>query len=184
MMLVEPVFIEGIFLISPTVYEDRRGFFYEFFNQEKFQQATGLSVNFIQDNLAKSDKGALRGLHFQKGEYAQAKLVSVLKGAVLDVVVDVRKGSKTFGQYFSVVLNDQNHKQLFIPRGLAHAYLCLEDDTLFFYKVDNKYHKESESGIRYNDPDLEIDWQYDLSQIILSEKDRNLPFLKNILHEI
>jgi len=181
-MLVESIHLPGVLLITPDVHYDNRGYFYEFFNLKKFKEQTGLQIEFVQDNLAKSDKGTLRGLHFQTGKYAQAKLVSVLKGKVLDVVVDVRKNSPAFGKYFSVILDDKNKQQLFIPRGFAHAYLCLENDTLFYYKVDNHYHKKSEQGIRFDDPDVQIDWQFDLSQINLSEKDKNLPYLKNIMN--
>ena len=179
-MVVQPTFIDDLFILEPKVFADDRGFFYEFFNQNEFEQLTGQQIRFIQDNLAQSRKGVLRGLHFQKSPYEQAKLVSVLQGAVLDVVVDLRSKSKTFGQYFSILLSPKNKKQLFIPRGMAHGYLSLEDDTLFYYKIDNVYHPPSEAGIRFDDPDLNIDWQYDLSQIILSEKDKTLPYLKDI----
>ncbi len=180
-MTVTPTFIADVYIIDPIVFKDQRGFFYEFFNQEKFEQLTGQNIQFIQDNLAASQRGVLRGLHFQKSPFGQAKLVSVIKGSVLDVVVDLRRNSKTFGRYFSIVLSATNKKQLFMPRGIAHAYLSLENDTLFFYKIDNTYHPESESGIRFDDPDLKIDWQTDISQVILSEKDRNLPYLNEIL---
>ena len=183
-MKVIPIFLKDSFIIEPTVFEDSRGFFYEFFNEKDFQEKTGLQVHFVQDNLAKSHKGTLRGFHFQKGIYAQAKLISVIKGSVLDVVVDIRKDSATFGQHYSVVLSEQNKKQLFIPRGFAHAYLCLEDNTLFNYKVDNYYNKESEGGIRYNDPDLQIDWGYDLSTVILSDKDKVQAFFKEIMADL
>ena len=179
-MVLQTTFIDDLYIIEPNIFTDERGFFYEFFNQSEFDQLINQKIRFIQDNLAKSQKGVLRGLHFQKPPFAQAKLVSVFKGAVLDVVVDLRKKSKTFGQYFSILLSAENKKQLFIPRGMAHGYLCLEDNTLFFYKIDNIYHPQSESGIHFNDPDLNIDWQYDLSQIILSEKDRTLPYLKDL----
>jgi len=178
-MILQSTFINDLYVIKPKVYTDERGFFYEFYNQTEFDKLTRHKIRFIQDNLARSRKGVLRGLHFQKSPYAQTKLVSVLKGAVLDVVVDLRENSKTFGQYFSIFLNAENKKQLFIPRGMAHGYLSLEDDTLFYYKIDNVYHPQSEAGIRFDDPDLNIDWQYDLSQIILSEKDRTLPYLKD-----
>ena len=176
--------LKDSFVIEPTIYKDQRGFFYEFFNADRFAKETGITVQFVQDNLAKSDRGALRGLHFQKGEYAQAKLVSVLQGAVLDVIVDIRKDSETFGEYFSVELNSQNKLQLYVPRGFAHAYLCLEDNTLFYYKVDNYYHQESEGGIIYNDPDLAINWKIDLSEIILSDKDKKLPYFNNIIDKL
>jgi len=180
-MKIIPTTLADSFIIEPAVFKDARGFFYEFFNADKFRDETGIMVQFIQDNLAKSDRGALRGLHFQKGDYAQAKLVSVIQGSVLDVIVDIRRNSKTFGKTFSVELNSQNKLQLYVPRGFAHAYLCLEDNTLFYYKVDNYYHKESEGGIIYNDPDLNINWQFDLSEIILSDKDKKLPLFKDLI---
>ena len=179
-MTVRPTFIEDLYVIEPRVFNDNRGFFYEFFNQELFEKTVKQNVHFVQDNLAKSAKGVLRGFHFQKEPYAQTKLVSVLNGAVLDVVVDLRKNSKTFGRHFSIILSADNKKQLFIPRGFAHAYLSLEDDSLFFYKIDNYYNPGSEAGIRFDDPDLNVDWQYDFSKIILSEKDRNLPYFKDL----
>ena len=179
-MNLKSTFIEDLYVIEPRVFNDDRGFFYEFFNQKAFEKLTKLNIKFVQDNLAKSKKDVLRGFHFQKEPYAQAKLISVLNGAVLDVVVDLRKNSKTFGRYFSIVLSAENKKQLFIPRGFAHAYLSLEEDSLFYYKIDNYYHPQSEAGIRFDDPDINVDWQYDLSQIILSEKDKNLPFLKDL----
>jgi len=183
-MQVKKTDIPGVLLITPDVFYDDRGYFFEYYNRKKFQEATGLQVDFVQDNLAQSNRGVLRGLHFQTGKYAQAKLVSVLKGKVLDVIVDLRKDSPAFGRYFSVVLDDRQKQQLFIPRGFAHAYLCLEDDTLFYYKVDNYYHKESERGIIYNDPDIAIDWPYDLSKVDLSEKDKKLPYLKDIMNQL
>ncbi len=179
-MSIQSTFIEQLYILEPKIFSDNRGFFYEFYNQYEFDRLTNRKIRFIQDNLARSQKGVLRGLHFQKNPYEQAKLVSVLKGAVLDVVVDLRKKSKTFGQYFSIILSAENKKQLFIPRGMAHGYLSLEDETLFFYKIDNIYHPQSEAGIRFDDPELNIDWQYDLSQIILSEKDKTLPYLKDL----
>ncbi len=183
-MILRKTFIEDLYILEPALFKDTRGFFYEFYNRSEFQALTGLQVDFIQDNLAQSQKGVLRGFHFQKAPYAQAKLVSVIKGAVLDVVVDLRPSSATFGQSFSIVLNDQNRYQLFIPRGMAHAYLSLEDNSLFFYKIDNIYHPESESGIRFDDPVLDIDWQYDISQLIISEKDRNLPYINDIIKDL
>ena len=180
-MQIQETFIEGLFIIKPKVYRDVRGFFYEFFNLLQFEKETGLKVSFIQDNLAKSQRGVLRGLHYQKAPYAQSKLVSVLSGAVYDVVVDLRKDSKTYGRYFAIELSAQNQKQLFIPKGLAHAYLTLEDDTLFFYKIDQIYHPESESGIRYDDPDINIEWPFDMTKILLSAKDQNLPYFKDLI---
>ncbi len=180
-MIVEPVFAKDVFLIKPKVYSDKRGFFYEFFNARVFEEQTGLQANFIQDNLAQSQQWVLRGFHFQKGAFAQAKLVSVLKGAVLDVIVDLRQSAPTYGQYFSVELNEYNKYQLFIPRGFAHAYLSLMPDTLFYYKVDNKYHQPAESGIRFDDPDLNVDWGVSADKFLLSPKDLQLPFFKDIL---
>ncbi len=179
--MIEETGFEDLYIINPTIFHDNRGFFYEFYNQEKFRKSTGLNIDFIQDNLAKSFKGSLRGLHFQKDEFAQAKLVSVLKGKVLDVAVDLRKKSKTFGKHFSIVLSSENNKKLFIPRGFAHGYLSLVDDTLFYYKIDNVYKKEAEGGIKYDDPDLNIDWKIEKLDIIkVSEKDKKLPFFKEL----
>lgn len=179
-MILHPTHIDDLYVIEPKVFNDDRGFFYEFFNQKVFEAITKQNINFVQDNIAKSKKGVLRGFHFQKAPYAQSKLISVLNGSVQDVVVDLRKNSKTFGKHFSIILSAENKKQLFIPRGFAHAYLSLENETLFYYKIDNFYHPESEGGIRFDDPDINVDWQYDLSQIILSGKDQKLPYLKDL----
>jgi len=165
----------GCFVLSPSVLEDARGSFFESFNQRIFNELIGSKINFVQDNQSLSSKGVLRGLHFQTGEFAQAKLLSVIKGKVLDVVVDLRQHSETFGKHFSIVLDDQNHKQLFIPKGFAHGFLTLEDDTIFSYKCDNYYTKSSERGVIYNDTTLNIDWNFPEDQIILSEKDKTLP---------
>jgi len=183
-MKIESVFTDGVYLIKPSVYKDERGFFYEFFNAEEFKKYTGLSVNFVQDNLSKSSQYVLRGFHFQKKPYEQAKLVSVLKGAVLDVIVDLRKDSKTFGQFFSVELNEKNKYQLFIPKGFAHAYLSLQHNTLFFYKTDNYYHKESEGGVRFDDPEINFKWPVDPTKLIISEKDQNLPLFSEVLKDL
>ncbi len=177
MKLTKTLF-DGVFILEPDVFYDDRGFFMEIFNKQKFQQLTGIEVDFIQDNLAESKKAVLRGLHFQEGEYAQAKLVSVLKGKVQDVIVDLREGSSTYGQSFSIILSAENKKQLFIPRGFAHGYLSLENGTLFFYKIDNFYHKASEKGIYYNDKILDINWEINPHELILSEKDQKLPLFK------
>ena len=179
-MIVKPTLIEGCFIIQPQLFKDKRGFFYESFNQAKFEKLTHQPVNFIQDNESSSSKGVLRGLHFQKGEFAQAKLVRVVKGAVQDVVVDVRPSSKTYGQYFSIELSEENKTQLFIPRGLAHGFLVLENDTIFNYKCDNYYNKEAESGIIYNDTSLAIDWNASEKDLIISEKDLLLPQFKEV----
>lgn len=170
-MQVEETNLKGCFLIKPTVFEDSRGYFFESFNQQKFEDATGLKIQFVQDNQAKSDYGVVRGLHFQKGDFAQAKLVSVVRGSVLDVVVDNRPDSETFLQSYSAVLSDKNHAQLIVPRGFAHGYSVLEDHTIFTYKCDNFYNKESEGGIYYADEKLNIDWQIPLEKRIVSEKD-------------
>ncbi|SHI94728.1 dTDP-4-dehydrorhamnose 3,5-epimerase [Aquimarina spongiae] len=183
-MNVKPTFLEGCFIVEPGVYKDNRGYFFESFNQQEFVGKTGVDVDFIQDNQSFSTKGVLRGLHFQKGDFAQAKLVRVVRGEVLDVVVDLRKDSKTFKQSFSVILNEKNNYQLYIPRGFAHGFLTLSESSIFSYKCDNYYHKESESGIRFDDADLGIDWKWDKSEIILSDKDKELPSFKELLNEL
>ena len=174
-MIVEETLLKGCFIIKPKVFDDDRGYFFESFNKSEFEKKTGIAINFVQDNQSKSSRAVLRGLHFQIGQYEQAKLVRVVKGSVLDVCVDLRSDSSTFGKHFSVVLNDKNHNQLFIPRGFAHGFLVLEDNTIFTYKCDNFYHKPSERGIIFNDKDLNIDWQFSEHELILSDKDRELP---------
>lgn len=176
-MQVEETYLKGCFVITPKVFGDDRGYFYESFNAKKFEELTGLSVIFVQDNLSKSSKGVLRGLHFQTGVFAQAKLVKVVKGKVLDVCVDLRTESETFGKHFSIVLDAEKHQQLFVPRGFAHGFHVLEDNTLFSYKCDNFYNKEAESGIIYNDEQLNINWLIS-EDIIMSEKDKVLPTLE------
>lgn len=166
--------LEGCFVLEPNIHEDDRGSFFESFNKEKFQEITGLDVQFVQDNQSISKKGVIRGLHFQTGDFTQAKLVRVIKGKVLDVAVDVRKDSKTFGQHFSIELSEENNKQLFVPRGFLHGFSVLKDDTIFAYKCDNYYNKESEIGILYNDSYLNIDWLLKQEEIILSLKDEKL----------
>lgn len=183
-MIFEETFIKDCYIITPRLFEDHRGYFYESFNKKEFEQKTGLSIEFVQDNQSKSSKGVLRGLHFQKGEYAQAKLVRVLQGAVIDVCVDIRPNSATFGKYVSVRLDNTNHKQLFVPRGFAHGFAVLEDDTIFSYKCDNYYQKESEGGIMYNDPQININWELDTNDILLSEKDSELPSLEEYLNHV
>ena len=173
-MTVEETNLKGCYLIKPTVFEDSRGYFFESFNQQKFEAAVGVTINFVQDNEAKSDYGVVRGLHFQTGEFAQAKLVSVVRGRVLDVVVDYRSDSATYLQVYAVELSDKNHYQLFIPRGFAHGYAVLEDNTIFTYKCDNFYHKASEGGIFYADEKLAIDWKIPADKMIISEKDLKL----------
>ncbi|WP_375235282.1 dTDP-4-dehydrorhamnose 3,5-epimerase [Winogradskyella sp.] len=179
-MQIRPTPLEGCFIIQPKIFEDERGYFYESFNKQQFENLTGQRINFVQDNESLSSKGVLRGLHFQKGEFAQAKLVRVVKGAVQDVVVDVRPGSKTYGQFFSIELSEENKTQLFIPRGLAHGFLALEDTTVFSYKCDNFYNKEAELGIIFNDKDLKITWNSLDNDFIVSEKDLKLPKFRTI----
>ncbi|PQB08270.1 dTDP-4-dehydrorhamnose 3,5-epimerase [Polaribacter filamentus] len=178
-MIVRETGLQDCFVIEPTIFDDGRGSFFESFNLQKFQEKVGLNINFVQDNQSISQRGVLRGLHFQKGEFAQAKLVRVIKGRVLDVVVDIRKNSETFGQTFSIELTGENNKQLFVPRGFAHGFSVLEDDTIFFYKCDNYYHKASEGGILFNDKTLQIDWKLKKEEILLSEKDT---FLNSLDH--
>jgi len=179
-MKVTETNLKGCFIIEPQVFVDKRGYFFESFHKEKFQQLTNIEVDFLQDNEAFSNRGVVRGLHFQKGQYAQAKLIRVVKGKVLDIVVDLRSGSKTFGKHFSIILSGENKKQLFVPRGFAHGYAVLEDNTLFSYKCDNYYNKESEGGVIYNDKDLQIDWMLEENEIQLSEKDIKLTNFKTI----
>lgn len=171
--------LKGCFIIEPAIYNDSRGYFFESFNLQKFIDSTGLDINFVQDNEAYSTKGALRGLHYQVGEFAQAKLVRVLEGKVLDVVVDLRENSETYGESFSLELSRENKKQLFVPRGFAHGYVVLSDTATFFYKCDNFYKKEAEGGIIYNDPNIDIDWRIDQKGLIISDKDKELPTLEN-----
>ncbi len=174
-MTIEETFLKDCYLISPNVIEDDRGYFFESFNHKVFCETTGLNPVFVQDNQSKSNRGVLRGLHFQIGNYAQAKLVRVIAGSVLDVCVDLRPNSETYGKSLSVILNEENKKQLYIPRGFAHGFLVLEDNTIFNYKCDNYYNKSSESGILYNDDSLNIDWNFPIDDIILSSKDIGLP---------
>ena len=170
--------IEGVFVIEPRVFNDARGYFFEAWKQEEFNEHVG-EVNFIQDNESKSSFGVLRGLHYQKGELSQAKLVRVIKGKVLDVAVDIRKSSPTFGKHVMVELSEDSKRQLFIPRGFAHGFLVLSDEAVFTYKVDNPYAPQAEAGIRWNDPELAIEWPIDPAQVLTSEKDLKQPLLKD-----
>ena len=180
-MTVEKTQLEGCFVISPKIFQDDRGYFFESFNKETFKNLTDTSVNFVQDNQSKSSKGVLRGLHFQSGAHEQAKLVSVIKGSVLDVCVDIRPNSPSFGKHFSMIIDGKEKKQIFIPRGFAHGFLVLEDETIFSYKCDNYYNKASERGIIYNDKSLNIDWFYKSEEgFILSEKDAKLPTFESL----
>lgn len=164
--------IEGVYIIEPQMFGDERGYFFESFNAKHFHAQTGIEATFVQDNESRSRKGVLRGLHFQREPHAQAKLVRVVQGRVLDVAVDIRKDSSTFGKYVAVELSGDNKRQLFIPKGFAHGYVVLEDNTVFQYKCDEYYHPESEDGIAWNDPQLGIEWGIHESEVILSEKDR------------
>lgn len=171
--------IEGLLVLEPRVFGDSRGYFFESFNVRTFEEAVG-NVTFVQDNESKSSYGVVRGLHFQKPPHAQAKLVRVVKGKVLDVAVDLRKESPTFGKYVAMELSEDNHRQMFIPRGFAHGFSVLSDEVVFQYKCDNYYAPESEGAIAWDDPDLAIDWQIPYDKVILSEKDRKHPALKDI----
>jgi dTDP-4-dehydrorhamnose 3,5-epimerase len=179
-MRVEKTILDGCFLIHDTFFGDHRGYFFESFNRNSFQRETGLDINFVQDNQSCSSRGVLRGLHFQQGEFAQAKLVRVLQGKVLDVAVDLRRNSPTFGKHLTVQLSDESHTQFFVPRGFAHGFVVLSEQAVFFYKCDNFYNKASEGGVIYNDPDLAIDWQLKKDELLLSEKDTLLPTFKEL----
>ena len=170
--------IEGVFIIEPRVFNDPRGYFMETWKKDLFAKEIG-DINFIQDNESKSSYGVLRGLHYQKGDASQAKLVRVIKGKVLDVAVDIRKGSPTFGKHVAVELSEHNHRQFFVPRGFAHGFAVLSDEAVFQYKCDNYYAPQSEGAIAWNDPALGIDWRVPESNRILSEKDSNHPLLKD-----
>ena len=170
--------IEGVVIIEPRIFKDDRGYFFESFSQREFEEKV-CKTTFVQDNESKSSYGVLRGLHFQKPPSAQSKLVRVIKGAVLDVAVDIRKGSLTFGQYVSVELTGENHRQFFIPRGFAHGFSVLSEEVIFQYKCDNFYSPQSEGAIAWNDPDLNIDWRIPAEKVVLSEKDSKHPRLKD-----
>ena len=172
--------IEGVIIIEPRLFEDERGYFFESFNQKEFQEKV-CKTTFIQDNESKSSYGVIRGLHFQKPPFAQSKLVRVGKGWVLDVAVDIRKGSPTFGQHVAVELTEDNHRQFFIPRGFAHGFSVLSKEVIFQYKCDNFYAPQSEGAIAWDDPDLGIDWQISIDEILLSEKDKSHPKLAEII---
>lgn len=171
--------LSGCVILEPKIIRDERGYFMESFNEKTFAAVSGQEVHFVQDNQSHSTQGVLRGLHYQCGEHAQAKLVRVIHGEVLDVAVDIRPESPTFGKHVAVHLSAENQRQLFIPRGFAHGFLVLSATATFFYKCDNFYDKESEGGILFNDPDLGIDWQFPLDTVLVSEKDKNLPTFKN-----
>ena len=168
--------ISNLFIIEPTVYEDTRGYFLESYNQKKFDEIIG-KTSFVQDNESKSSKGVLRGLHFQKPPFEQAKLVRCIEGEVLDVVIDIRKKSKTYGKHVAIILSGENKRQLFIPKGFAHGFLVLSESATFAYKVDNRYAPDFDAGIRWNDKQLNIQWCMEDSIVKVSEKDAELPFL-------
>ena len=170
--------ISGVYIIEPRVFYDARGYFFEAWKQAEFEEHVG-KVNFVQDNESKSSRGVLRGLHFQKGSASQAKLVRVIKGRVVDVAVDLRRSSPTFGQHVMVELSDENKRQFFIPRGFAHGFLVLSDEAIFTYKVDNPYAPQADGGIRWNDPALAINWPTEGLEILTSEKDLRQPLLKD-----
>lgn len=168
-MIVQSTEFEGLFILEPRVFADSRGYFFESYKEDLLKQS-GLAFNWIQDNEAKSNKGALRGLHYQLNPMAQSKLVRVITGAVLDVVVDIRPDSTSYGQHYKIILSGENKRQLLVPRGFAHGYYVLEDDTVFSYKCDNYYSKELEAGIQYDDPTLAIDWNIK-GTVLVSDKD-------------
>ena len=172
--------IKGVFIIEPKVFGDNRGYFFESFSQREFESVIG-PVTFVQDNQSKSSYGVVRGLHFQKPPHAQAKLVRVVKGKVLDVAVDLRKDSPTFGKYMAVELSDENHRQVFIPKGFAHGFSVLSEEAVFQYKCDEYYAPESEAAIAWDDQDLNIDWKVPAEDVVLSAKDRNHPSLKDYI---
>lgn len=177
-MKIKETPLKDCYILEPTVFEDERGFFFEKYNEKTFADATGLNGHFVQDNISKSSYGVLRGVHLQKGEHAQAKLVSCLEGKVWDVAVDLRKNSTTFGQWFGIELTNENKLQLYVPRGFGHGFSVLSETAVFSYKCDNFYNKSSEGGVLYNDEGLNIDWNLPENDIILSEKDKvQLPFL-------
>lgn len=178
-MKVIPTKLDGLLILEPKVFGDERGYFLETFNKRAFAEA-GITTEFVQDNQSLSRRGILRGMHFQKGEHAQAKLVRVLSGRVLDVSVDIRPGSPTYGQHVAVELTAENHVQVFVPRGFAHGFVVLSDEAVFSYKCDNFYNKDAEGGLRYNDPALGIDWQLPADEIVANERDANFPLLEEL----
>jgi dTDP-4-dehydrorhamnose 3,5-epimerase len=183
-MRIEKTPLDGCLLIHDTYFEDERGFFLESYNAKRFRLETGIDSLFVQDNQSRSSRGTLRGLHFQTGEFAQAKLVRVLRGEVLDVAVDLRTTSPTFGQHYSVQLSEASRTQLFVPRGFAHGFLVLSEEADFFYKCDNYYNKDAESGIIFNDPEININWGMNVDELIISPKDLILPQLKSIKNSL
>lgn len=181
MLEIEKTPLKDCFLLKPAVFEDNRGTFSESYNKERFEEALGLQIDFVQDNQSTSSRGVLRGFHYQTGEYAQAKLVRCVFGEVLDVVIDLRPGSPTYKMNFKAVLSSENNHQLFVPKGFAHGFLTLSESSVFSYKCDQYYNKEAEAGIIWNDPILKVNWDFPVKDIILSEKDAALPKFKDHL---
>ena len=174
-MKIKETPLKDCYIIEPTLFKDDRGYFYEKFNEQKFQELTGMNGHFVQDNVSKSSYGVLRGLHLQKAEHAQAKLVSCLEGKVWDVAVDLRTDSPTFGKWFGVELSEENKLQFYVPRGFGHGFSVLTETAIFAYKCDNFYNKESEGGVLWNDQDLNIDWNLPEADVLLSDKDKIQP---------
>ena len=175
--------IEGVYIIEPKLFGDDRGYFFESFSEKEFCEKVA-NIRFVQDNESKSCYGVVRGLHYQKPPFAQSKLVRVVKGRVLDVAVDIRKGSPTFGQHVAVELTEDNHRQFFLPQGMAHGFAVLSEEAIFQYKCDNFYAPQSEGALAWNDPDLGIDWKVPAEKVILSEKDKHHPCLKDVANKI
>jgi len=173
-MKIKETPLKDCYIIEPTIIEDERGYFFEKFNERKFEELTGMNGHFVQDNISKSSYGVLRGVHLQRGEHGQAKLVSCIEGRVWDVAVDLREDSPTYGKWFGIELTAENKLQLYVPRGFGHGFSVLSETAVFSYKCDNFYHKESERGVMYNDPHLNIDWKIDEKDAVLSEKDKKL----------
>lgn len=178
-MKIKETPLKDCYIIEPTIFEDDRGYFFEKFNEKKFEELTSMNGHFVQDNISKSSYGVLRGLHLQKGEYAQAKLVSCLVGKVFDVAVDLRKSSPTFGKWFGIELTAENKLQLYVPRGFGHGFSVLSETAVFSYKCDNFYNKEAEGSVLWNDLDLKIDWRLPIEDVLLSSKDKESPTFKD-----
>jgi dTDP-4-dehydrorhamnose 3,5-epimerase len=176
-----PTELDGVLIYEPKVFKDDRGYFFESYNQKTFDES-GLKFNFVQDNQSVSTCGVLRGLHYQLAPHAQTKLLRVIDGSILDVVVDIRKGSRTYKRWLSLELSGENNKQVFMPKGFAHGFIVLSKEAVVAYKCDSFYNKESEAGIRFNDPELNINWGMDTKDIIVSEKDSKLPFFKEAIN--
>ena len=180
-MEVKKTEIEGVLIVEPKVWGDDRGYFFESFNAREFAEKTGLNITFVQDNESKSRYGVLRGLHFQLPPYTQSKLVRVVRGKVLDIAVDIRKGSKTYGKWVSCELTEDNHRQFFVPKGMAHGFCVLSEEAVFQYKCDDFYHPEAEGGIAWDDPDIAVEWPIPAEDISLSERDKHHPSFKEFV---